>query len=365
MYAAPAIPPGTVTLDDYEAAARQRLDPRIWAYLAGGGADEVTLAANRAAFAGLRLTGRVLRDLRQAHTRLALFGQAMDHPILLAPVAFHRLVHPDGERATAFGAAAIRATLVVSTQSSTAVEEVAAAGQGPLWFQLYIQHDRPFTEALLRRAEAAGCQAIVLTVDAPVGLRNREQRAGFALPPGVEAVHLRGLPPPPPNRADRAESEVFRGLLDGAPRWADVAWLRRLTRLPLLLKGIMAPDDARRAIEAGADGLIVSNHGGRALDTMPAAIEALPRIAAAVAGRVPVLVDGGIRRGTDVLKAIALGASAVLIGRPYIHGLAVGGPVGLAHVVKILRTELEIAMALTGCATLAEIDRGVFWDEAQ
>jgi 4-hydroxymandelate oxidase len=362
MYAAPPIPAGIVALADYEAAAGERINREAWAYIAGGSADELTLRANRDAFDRLRLQSRVLSEMRGANTTLTLLGQALDYPILLAPVAFQRLVHPDGELATAFGAAAIGATMVVSTQASQPLEAIAGVAKAPLWFQLYLQHDRGFTERLIRRAEAAGYRALVVTVDAPVSLRNREQRAGYRLPPGIEAVNLRGLAPPPPNRASLAESEVFRGLLDGAATWKDIAWLRSITRLPVLLKGIMAPGDAVRAVEEGVAGIIVSNHGGRGLDTLPASIEALPRIAEVVAGRVPILLDGGIRRGTDVLKALALGAKAVLVGRPYVHGLAVGGPVGVIHVLKILRTELEIAMALTGRASLDAIDRSVLWE---
>lgn len=297
-----------------------------------------------------------------AHTRVTLFGDTYEHPLFLAPVAFHRLAHPDGELATALGAGAVGAGMVVSTSASVPLEQVAQQASSPLWFQLYLQHDREFTASLVQRAEQAGYRALVLTVDAPVTLRNREQRAGFRLPPGIEPVNLRGMVPAPPPRAEPHESEVFRGLLAGTATWKDIAWLRSLTRLPLLLKGIMSPADALRAIREGVDGIVVSNHGGRALDTAPASIEALPRIADAVAGRIPLLMDGGIRRGSDVVKALALGARAVLIGRPYIHGLAVGGPIGVAHVVKILRTELEIAMTLTGCANLDAIDRSVIWE---
>ncbi|WP_421990166.1 alpha-hydroxy acid oxidase [Roseococcus sp.] len=347
---------------DYEPHARERMGENAWAYISTGTADERTLRANREAFERLRLQGRVMTDMSGAHTRLTLFGDSFEHPIFLAPVAFHRLVHPDGELATAFGASAIRAGMVVSTSASVPIEQIARQATSPLWFQLYLQYDRIFTQSLVTRAEQAGYRALVLTVDAPVTLRNREQRAGFGLPPGVEAVNLQGMIPPPPPRAEPHESEVFRGLLAGAATWKDIAWLRSITRLPLLLKGIMSPADAARAIAEGVDGIIVSNHGGRALDTAPASIEALPRIAEVVAGRVPILMDGGIRRGSDVLKALALGAKAVLIGRPYIYGLAVGGPVGVAHVVKILRTELEIAMTLTGCANLEAIDRSVIWE---
>lgn len=335
-----------------------------WAYISTGSADELTLRANREAFERLRLQGRVLADMAGAETRVTLFGDSFDYPMLLAPTAFHRLVHPGGELATVFGAGAIRAGLVVSTQASVTLEEVAQRATSPLWFQLYLQHDREFTTSLVQRAADAGYRALVLTVDAPVTLRNREQRAGFRLPPGIQAVNLRGMAPAPPPRAEPHESEVFRGLLDGVATWKDIAWLRSVSKLPLVLKGIMSPADAERAIAEGVDGIIVSNHGGRALDTAPASIEALPRVAEAVAGRIPVLMDGGIRRGSDVLKALALGAKAVLIGRPYLYGLAVGGAIGVAHVMKILRTELEIAMTLTGCARLEEIDRSVIWDQS-
>lgn len=333
-----------------------------WSYIATGAADELTLQANREAFERLRLQGRVLVDMSGAQTGLTLFGDSFDYPMLLAPTAFHRLVHPEGELATVFGAGAIRAGMVVSTQSSMPLEEVAQRATSPLWFQLYMQHDREFTRQLAERAANAGYRALVLTVDAPVTLRNREQRAGFRLPPGIQAVNLRGMAAPPPPWAEPHESEVFRGLLKGAATWADIAWLRSVSKLPLLLKGIMSPADASRAVAEGVDGIIVSNHGGRALDTAPASIEALPRVAEAVAGRVPVLMDGGIRRGSDVLKALALGAKAVLVGRPCLYGLAVGGAVGVAHVMKILRTELEIAMTLTGCASLEAIDRSVIWE---
>ncbi|TCH96756.1 alpha-hydroxy-acid oxidizing protein [Roseococcus sp. SYP-B2431] len=333
-----------------------------WAYISTGSADELTLRANLAAFGRLRLQGRVLADMAGAQTRVTLFGDSFDYPMLLAPVAFHRLVHPEGELATAFGAGAIRAGMVVSTQASVPLEEVARQATSPLWFQLYLQHDREFTRSLVQRAANAGYRALVLTVDAPVTLRNQEQRLGFRLPPGIQAVNLRGMAAPPPPRAEPHESEVFRGLLDPAATWKDIAWLRSVTDLPVVLKGIMSPADAARAVAEGVDGIIVSNHGGRALDTAPASIEALPRVAEAVAGRIPVLMDGGIRRGSDVLKALALGAKAVLVGRPCLYGLAVGGGVGVAHVMKILRTELEIAMALTGCASLEAIDRSVIWE---
>jgi 4-hydroxymandelate oxidase len=330
-----------------------------WAYVAGGAADERTLAENCAAFGRLLLNQRVLAGMAGAHTRLTLFGQDFEHPVLVAPTAFHRLLHPEAEAATATGASAMRAGMVVSAQASLPLEVVFARATPRPWFQLYLQPDRAFTWALVRRAEDAGYAALVVTVDAPVSLRNREQRTGFRLPPGVEAVNLRGAAPPPPPAP--GESEVFGAALRGVPEWADIEDLRRRTRLPLLLKGITTPGDARRGLAAGADGLVVSNHGGRVLDGQPASIEVLEDIAAAVAGRVPLLLDGGIRRGTDVLKALALGAKAVLVGRPVLYGLALAGAAGVAHVLKLLRTELEVAMAQTGCATLADISPAVIW----
>ena len=355
-----ALPPGIASLADHERLARQQLDDNAWAYFSGGAADEITLAANRSAWDQITLQPRVLRALAGGHTRTELLGRTLAHPILLAPIAFQRMAHSDGELASAFAAAALGAGMVLSTQSSTPVEAVAQAMQGdpasgPLWFQLYLQHDRGFTRALVQRAEAAGCEALVLTVDAPTsGVRDRERRAQFRQPAGISAVHLAGLAPPPARALAPGQSALFDGLLQHAPTWDDVAWLQSTTRLPVLLKGVLHPDDARQAAALGVAGLIVSNHGGRTLDTAPATAHALPRIAHAVQGALPLLVDGGIRRGTDVLKALALGARAVLLGRPAVYGLAHAGAAGVAHVLRLLRDELEIAMALTGCATLAD-----------
>lgn len=350
-----AIPQDIVAAADYEAYARARLDANAWAYIASGAADEITWRDNRAAFDRLRLEGRVLAEVRGGHTRLELFGQPFAHPVLLAPVAYQKLAHPDGELATVQAAAAMDAGMVVSTLASYPLEEIARLAQGPLWFQLYIQPDRGFTLELVRRAEAAGYQALVVTVDAPIaGIRNREQRAGFRLPSGIEAVNLEGMPTAQ-IRLAAGQSAVFDGLMGHAPTWRDIDALRAATRLPLILKGITCVSDAALALAAGVDGIIVSNHGGRTLDTLPAAIDALPPIAEALDGKLTLLVDGGICRGTDIVKAIALGAQAVLVGRPWLHGLAAAGPLGVAHVIRILRDELEVAMALTGCRTLADI----------
>ncbi len=357
------IPAGVVSLADYEAHARERLDANAWAYFSGGAADEITLRANREAWDVLRLRPRVLRDLAGGHTRVELLGRTLAHPLLLAPIAHQRLAHADGELASAYAAAAQEAGLVLGIQSSVRLEDVAHAvaaepQRGPLWLQMYVQHDRGFTRELAQRAEAAGYEALIVTVDAPTsGPRDRERRAGFRLPPGLSAVNLHGLPLAPERPIAPGGSALFDGLLHHAPTWRDIEWLQGETRLPVLLKGVLHEDDAAQAVSLGVAGLVVSNHGGRTLDTAVSTAWALPRIADRVAGAVPLLVDGGIRRGTDVLKAAALGARAVLVGRPYVHALAVAGALGVAHVLRLLRDELEIAMALTGCATLAAASR--------
>lgn len=351
------IPREIAALADYEAFARDRLDDNAWAYLAGAAGDGLTLAANRTAFDSLSLWPRVLRGSAGASTRIELLGLDLAHPVLLAPVAYQRLFHPDGEAATAMAASAVDALMVAATLSSVPMEAIAARAEGaPQWFQLYLQPDRGVTLALLRRAEAAGFSAVVLTVDAPInGLRNAEQRAGFALPPGIGAANLADLPAP----EARDGHLVFDIAMAHAPGWDDIAWLVARTRLPVVLKGILHPDDAREAVSRGAAGIIVSNHGGRTLDTLVPAITALPRVTEAVAGAVPLLLDGGVRRGTDVLKALALGARAVLVGRPYAMALAAAGPLGVAHGIKLIVEELAVAMALTGTQSLEGVPRSL------
>ncbi|RRH76237.1 alpha-hydroxy acid oxidase [Falsigemmobacter faecalis] len=355
------IPPDVVSLADYARHAALILPEDRRAYIDGAAADGLTQQANASAWQAIRLSGRVLRDMRGASTALELLGLRLAHPLILAPVAFHALAHPDGEHATALGAAAAEAVMTVSTEAGLSLEEIASRAQGPLWFQLYMQPRRADTLQLMRRAEAAGYRALVVTLDAPVnGFRNAEVRAGFRLPEGLRAVNLDGM-----KRAEilakPGRAVTFLGLLDQAPRWEDLHWLITESRLPVLVKGIMTPEDAVVAAEAGAAGIVVSNHGGRVLDTLPATAEALPRIATALGGRIPVICDGGLRRGTDVLKALALGATAVMIGRPQLHALSLGGAAGVAHMLSILRAELEVAMALTGVAQLSQADAGVLW----
>lgn len=345
-----------VCLEDYLRLAESRLPAPVAAYLFGGSADEVTLNANRAAFDSIALMPRVMRDLRGGNTAITLFDTPLAAPLLVAPMGFQRLFHPAGEIATAQAAAAMGAGFVLSTLASATLEAVAEAGEGaPQWFQLYLQPDRAATLRLVRRVEAVGYRALVLTVDAPVnGIRNREMRAGFMLPPEIRAVNLDGETPAPPPAGGHP---IFDGLLASAPTWEDLVWLRAATALPILVKGILHPDDAARALDHGADGIIVSNHGGRTLDTAPAALAVLPRIAGRIDGRAPILLDGGIRRGTDLVKALAQGAAAVLVGRPIAAALAVGGAQGAAHALRILIDEFAVAMALCGCRTPQDITR--------
>jgi 4-hydroxymandelate oxidase len=360
-----ALPEGLANLADFEPHARARVTDNAWAYLNGGAADEITLRANRAAWDAIRLHPRVLRDLAGGHTRVTLLGRELLHPILLAPIAYQRLFHTDGELAIAHAAAAQGAGVLLSAQASVPMEDVAAplladAAAGPLWFQLYWRDDLDFMRALLRRIEAAGYQALVLTVDAPVhGARDRERRVGFKLPEHIRAVNLGGLKKP--LDLQPGQSALFNGLMPRAATWREIDWLRAESKLPLLLKGLTHVDDAREALARGVSGFVVSNHGGRALDTLPPTTELLPPLRAALGPDVPLLVDGGIRRGTDVLKAMALGANAVLLGRPYVHALAASGALGVAHALRLLRDELEIAMALSGCKTLADAGPALLW----
>jgi 4-hydroxymandelate oxidase len=289
-------------------------------------------------------------------TRLTLFGQQLPFPILLAPTAFHRAVHPEGELETARGAGAASAVLVVSTATNTRIEDIARVATHPLWFQMYIQRDRGFTRDLVQQVESANCRALCVTVDqAALGARNRTQRVNFTLPTGVTTPYLHDI--------NTGQRQLLSNSQFADLTWKDVEWLRSFAKVPVLLKGILNPADADRAVREGVAGIMVSNHGARNLDTLPATIDALPRVAETVAGRVPILVDGGIRRGTDVVKALALGAAAVLVGRPYLYALGVGGADGVSRMIGILRSELEMAMALTGCPTLQSIDRSVLWPD--
>jgi 4-hydroxymandelate oxidase len=300
--------------------------------------------------------------MRRVDTSTTVLGQPLPAPIMLAPAAFHRLAHPEGERATARAAAAAGTVFVVSTVSSVSIEEIAAAATGTLWFQLYVYKDPAITRDMVARAEAAGCRALVLTVDTPMlGRRERDARNRFALPEWIEPANFAAMHHLVAARAAKEGQSPFAAqvqqLFDPSLDWERVTWLKSITKLPLLLKGVVTPEDARLAVQAGVAGLIVSNHGGRQLDGAEAAIMALPRVVEAVAGALPVMMDGGIRRGVHVLTALALGAQAVFIGRPYLWGLAVDGERGVRDVYELLRGELELAMALCGKPSIDSIDR--------
>jgi len=338
--------PGLVNVRDFEAAARARLDPVHYDYFASGAQDEITVAANESAFRRRTLIPRVLRGLEPPRLETAVLGRRESMPVLIAPTAFHRLACADGEVATGRAAADADVTMIAAMLSNVTIEEIAATGAN-LWFQLYIQPDLAFTESLVRRAEAAGCRALVVTVDSPaLGRNERGDRNDFHdLPPDLICANMGGA------------GHVRQVVLSPEISWWHLDWLREITSLPILLKGLLHPADARIAVDRGVDGLIVSNHGGRQLDTTPATLDRLPVIAEAVTGRVPLLLDGGVRRGTDVAKALAMGAQAVAIGRPVLWGLAVAGQAGVARVLELLRTELVNALTLLGVGTPAELTR--------
>ena len=325
-----------VTVDDYEPAARAVLPDDVYQYFAGGAGDEWTLAQNRSAFDRWYLRPRFLRGSGSPDASSTVLGQSVSMPVIVAPWAFQWMAHPDGEFATARAAGAAGAIIVVSSTAMDHLEEIASTGDGPKWWQLYVFTDHGVTAEMLNRVAAAGFGAVCLTVDfQAVGLRHRDTRSGFVLPIG-------------PKSADLA--------FDPSVSWDDLGWIReQAPGLPLLLKGILTGEDALLAIEAGVDGIVVSNHGGRQLDGAPSALTVLPEIVSAVDGRVPVLMDGGIRRGTDIVKGLALGAMAVMVGRPVAWGLAAAGEEGVAGVLAILRDELVNAMALCGCRTVEEI----------
>lgn len=336
-----------INLYDYEALAEERMEKGAWIYYQSGSDDEVTLRANRAAFERLWLRPRVLVDVRAIDTSITVLETAVNMPILIAPTAYQGLAHPEGECATAQAAARAGTVMIASINASQKLEDIAQAAQGPLWLQLYLYGDQELSRQLVQRAEACGYQALVLTVDRSVyGHRERDLRSGFVLPPSVQAVNFVGT-----SVAPRSGASITT--------WESVDWLRSITSLPILLKGILTAEDAILAVEHNIAGIIVSNHGGRQLDGAAATLDALPEIVEAVAGHCEIFVDGGIRRGTDVLKALALGARAVLIGRPILWGLAVEGANGVYQVLDILHRELERAMALAGCPTLASISRSL------
>jgi 4-hydroxymandelate oxidase len=347
---------GPLELDALEAAARERLEPGVYDYIAGGAESELTIAGNLAAWSRLRLRPRVLRDVSAVSTATSVLGTGVPTPILVAPMAYHRMVHPDGEAACAAGAAAAGALYVLSTQSTMSVEEVAAAAPaGRRWFQVYVVRDRGWTADLAARAAASGYEALVLTVDVPLlGNRLRDLRNQFRLPSGLAPANA---PPAGAARQRELAADVLAqaGQFDPSLTPDTIGWLADRSGLPVLVKGVLRGDDAAACLDAGAVGVVVSNHGGRQLDTAVATADALAEVVAAVGDRGEVYVDGGIRRGTDIVKALALGARAVLVGRPVLWGLATGGAAGVEQVLSGLRGELELAMALCGATTVGDL----------
>jgi 4-hydroxymandelate oxidase len=349
-----------LSLAELEALSESCMSPMARAYLCGGAADEITLRANCADWQRIRLKPRVLVDVSQIDLKTQILGQPFDWPVLLAPAAYQRLWHMEGELATVMGANQGGAGVVLSSHATKSVEDITRAAKHPVWFQLYTQPDREITREMVCRAQAAGCKALCVTVDTPVlGTREHEARVRFSVPSNFKLPNL----PTPASNHQPARGPAFTGAMDPSLTWKDIEWLRSIATIPVLLKGVLNPEDALRAADAGVAGVIVSNHGARNLDTLPSTAEALPRIAEKVQGKpLVLLVDGGIRRGTDVLKALAMGAQAVLIGRPYLHALAIAGAAGVARVLEILRFELQSAMALTGRTSIEQIDRSVLWE---
>lgn len=349
-----------VNLFEFEGIAKQKLSQMAYDYYSSGACDEVTVQENCTAYKRIKLKYRVLKDVSTRDLSVTILGEKISLPVMIAPTAFQCLANPEGEAATVRAAEQAGTIMVLSTLSNRSVEDVLAAAKTPVWFQLYVYRDRNATKELIQRVESTGCKAIVLTVDAPyLGIRERDVRNQFQLPDGLtvanmDAVGLGGV--------DEAAGEsglmgYFASKLDPSLSWKDIDWLRSITKLPLLLKGIACAEDAKLAVEHGVEGIIVSNHGGRQLDTCRATIDVLPEVTDAVQGRIEILIDGGIRRGTDVIKAIAFGAKAVLIGRPVLWGLAADGEKGVVRVFEILRKEFDLAMALCGCTNTDEITK--------
>jgi 4-hydroxymandelate oxidase len=362
-----------INLAELEELVEKSLDkttlaPSHFDYYRGGAADELTLKRNCQAFAEISIWPRMLVDISKRHMSLSLAGQEIDMPIVIAPTAFQALAHSQGELATAAAAKKLNTIMTLSTLSNHDIEEVAKAGNH-LWYQLYVYKDRAITKDLVARAKANNYKALVVTVDSPVlGRRERDIRNQFTLPPGLRAANLEkfALGNINKNKNDNQDSDLasyIASLYDTSLTWKDLEWIISLTKLPVLVKGVLRGDDAIKAVAAGAKGIIVSNHGGRQLDTTISTIEALPGIIAALEkgkssnshSEVEVLLDGGIRRGTDILKALAMGAKAVMIGRPVLWGLALSGQSGVEAVLNLLKSEFDLAMALSGCGNLTAI----------
>ncbi|MGF1486677.1 MAG: alpha-hydroxy acid oxidase [Prochloraceae cyanobacterium] len=347
-----------VNLLEYESLAKKHLSPIALDYYASGAMDEKTLKNNRSAFDRYKILPKMLRGVAKRDLSTTILGQPLSLPILIAPMAFQCLATPSGELATARAAVKLDIAMVLSTLSTKSLEEVASVGK-KLWFQLYVHRDRELTRILVERAEKAGYQALCLTVDAPIlGIRDCDRRNQFTLPPHLQIANLASIKDLkiPQTEGESGLYAYFARQLDPGLTWQDLEWLASITKLPIAVKGILRADDAIKALEYGAKAIIVSNHGGRQLDGAIATIDALGDITAAVGDKIDVLIDGGIRRGNDILKALAIGAKAILIGRPLLWGLAVDGENGAKHVLEMLANELDNAMALSGCVKLQDIN---------
>ena len=358
----PDIPLDVLNIFDLERLAKERLPVLAYDYYRSGAWDETTLKANREAYEKLKIHYKILVDVEKRDLSTTIFGQHIDFPILVAPTAFHKLAHPDGELATGRAAVKAKTIMTLSSLSTTTIEEVAEATNKTFWFQLYINKQREYTRDLVARAEIAGAKALVVTVDTPLwGRRERDVRNGFHLPPGLSAINLvkyqqDGIAK---GQTGAGLGQSFAWMLDATLQWKDLDWLASITKLPIIIKGVCRVDDAIKATEHGIKGILVSNHGGRQMDSAPATIDVLPAIVDAVGNRTTVLMDGGIRRGTDAMKALAQGAKAVLVGRPVLWGLAAGGQQGVEKALSMLREELDLGMALSGCRNLKELNRSL------
>ena len=350
-----------VSLDSYEILAKPILSRMAFDYITSGSGDGYTVERNREAFHAIEIVPRILRDVSKIDTRVNLFGRMHEFPILLAPAGYHKLFHPEGELETVRGADLSGTTLVASSFSTVAYKDMRQESAGPLWFQLYINSDRGFTRQLIDTILHAGCEAICVTADVPVNTtKDSRYSTDFRLSEGLERSNLNLLGKEIAAAPHRTVGRnIYSAVRAPNATWKDIEWLRSILKVPLLIKGILRAEDAQTAIAVGCDGVFVSNHGGRALDGTPAAIDVLPKIADSLRGQGKIMADGGIRRGTDVLKCIALGADAVMIGRPYLYALAVRGAQGVKEVMDILQVELKMAMGLAGCASLGDIDRSL------
>lgn len=346
-------------MSEYEALAKEKLPKMIFDYYASGAEDQYTLRDNRNAFQRIWFRPRILIDVSKIDLTTTVLGFKISMPIMVAPTAMQKMAHPEGELATARAVSSAGTIMTLSSWATSSVEEVASTGPGIRFFQLYVYRDRNVVAQLVRRAERAGFKAIALTVDTPrLGRREADIKNRFVLPPHLALKNFDGLDLGKMEKtSDSGLASYVAGQIDRSLSWKDVKWLQTITKMPILVKGILTADDTRLALQCGAAGIIVSNHGARQLDYVPATINALEEVVAAAQGRVPVFLDGGVRRGTDVLKALALGASGVFVGRPVVFSLAVDGEAGVKRMLEMLRDELELAMALAGCTSVREITR--------